>query len=394
MGNGPMPILLVLLMAAAADPPAKPASHEVTPLTVTATPTTAPPADVTVRVSSDAGDLRGQSVSIWPAAAHAAGIGGRATLTCKVDIHGLAETCTVAAEDPAGRGFGQAALALRPTFKLTPKMGREGPEDSTMTIAVEFQRKEIDTNIQQVANGAAAPGPMKPEDGASDHSTPRFVNNGSGQSVFHNAVETRRITLMDSRGWAQAPGFDELAAAYPATGGGIEGYAVAHCKMDPGGTLSRCVTAKETPVGRGFGKAAVALAARFRVSPEVMAQAPKGAPVEADVPIRFPAPAEASDHTVRAPIWVAGYDLQSLLRDFNPPGARPVSPGSQVKCQVAADGRLTACETEYTSPDGMDYDRAAVELASKLRMTLWSAEAGPVAGGVVHILVKRDAGGG
>jgi hypothetical protein len=35
-----------------------------------------------------------------------------------------------------------------------------------------------------------------------------------------------------------------------------------------------------------------------------------------------------------------------------------------------------------------------VELASKLRMTLWSAEAGPVTGGVVHIVIKRDAGGG
>jgi hypothetical protein len=91
---------------------------------------------------------------------------------------------------------------------------------------------------------------------------------------------------------------------------------------------------------------------------------------------------------------VTGSDLPTLLRDFNPPGARPVSPGSQVKCKVAADGGLTACETELTSPDGMAYDRAAVELASKLRMTLWSAEAGPVAGGVVHILVRRDTGGG
>jgi hypothetical protein len=116
--------------------------------------------------------------------------------------------------------------------------------------------------------------------------------------------------------------------------------------------------------------------------------------VEADVPIRFPPPGEAKDHTVRAPVWAAGYDLPTLLHDFNPPGARPTSPGSQVKCQVAGDGALTACETELTSPDGLAYDRAAVELASKLRMTLWSAEAGPVTGGVVHIVIKRDAGGG
>jgi TonB family protein len=389
-----MPVLLFLLLAAAAAPPPQPAGHEVAPVTVTATPTTAPPADVTVQVDSDPEGLKDGAVSIWPAQAQAMGISGHVTLSCKVDIHGLAETCRVAAEDPPGRGFGSAALALRPTFKLTPEMGRDGPEDSTKTIAVEFKRKEIDTNVRQVANGMAAPGPMKPEDGASDHSTPRYENNGSGVAIFHNPVQTRRVTLMDSRSWASAPGFDELAAAYPAEGGGIEGYAVAHCKMDLTGALNHCMAAKEFPTGHGFGKAAVALAPRFRVSAAVMASAPKGAPVEADVPIRFPPPGEAKDHTVRAPVWAAGYDLPTLLHDFNPPGARPTSPGSQVKCQVAGDGALTACETELTSPDGLAYDRAAVELASKLRMTLWSAEAGPVTGGVVHIVIKRDAGGG
>ena len=394
-GNGPMSIALLALMAAAAaaDPPPKPAGREVAPVTVTATPTKAPPADVTVQVDSDSERLTNGGVSIWPAQAQAMGIGGHVTLSCQVDIHGLAETCRVAAEDPPGRGFGSAALALRPTFKLTPKIGRDGPEDSTMTIAIEFRRKEVDTNIQQVANGMPPPGPMKPEDGASDHATPRYENNGSAVGIFHNPVVTRRVTVMDSRGWASAPDFDELAAAYPAEGGGIEGYAVAHCRMDPTGALNHCMAAKETPTGHGFGKAAVALAPRFRVSAAVMSGAPKGAPVEVDVPVRFPPTAEAKDHTVRAPIWVTGYDLPTLLRDFNPPGAKPVSPGSQVKCRGSADGGLTGCETELTSPDGLAYDRAAVDLASKLRMTLWSAEAGPVAGGVVHILVKRDASG-
>jgi hypothetical protein len=202
----------------------------------------------------------------------------------------------------------------------------------------------------------------------------------------------RRVTMMDSRGWVQAPSFDDLALAYPAQGGGVEGYAVAHCKADATGALSRCVVAKETPTGHGFGRAAVALAPRFRVSALAMAQAPKGAPVEVDVPIRFPPASEARDRTVRTPVWVSGYDLQSLLRDFNPPGAKPVSPGAVVKCQVAADGSLTGCEAELTSPDGIAYDNAAVNLASRLRMNLWSAEAGPVAGGVVHIAIKRDGG--
>src|SRR4249919_740201 len=60
-----MSVLLLLLMVAAADPPAKPAAGpEVAPVTVTATPTTAPPADVTVQVSSDPEGLKDGGVSI------------------------------------------------------------------------------------------------------------------------------------------------------------------------------------------------------------------------------------------------------------------------------------------------------------------------------------------
>ena len=99
-----------------------------------------------------------------------------------------------------------------------------------------------------------------------------------------------------------------------------------------------------------------------------------------------------SRSTVRAPIWLGGFDLATALRDFNPPGAKPGSPGAQVKCSVGPDGGLVGCVVELTSPDGRDYDAAAVALMSKLRMTLWSAEAGPVSGGVVHINVKRSDG--
>ena len=181
-----------------------------------------------------------------------------------------------------------------------------------MTIAVEFKRKEIDfVNIRP--GGERRPGAGADEAGGRRQRPfhPPLREQRQQPAIFHNPVLTRRVTLMDSRGWSQAPGFDELAAAYPAEGGGIEGYAVAHCKMDATGALNHCMIAKETPIGHGFGKAAVALAPRFRVSAAVMASAPKGAPVEVDVPIRFPPAAEASDHTVRAPVWAAGYDLPS-----------------------------------------------------------------------------------
>lgn len=106
-----MPIaVLALMAAAAAAPPAagsKPAANQVSPVTVTATPTNAPPADAVVSIGSDADNLHGQTVSIWPAAARAAGLSGHVTLSCKIDVHGLAETCRVAAEDPPDANSGR-----------------------------------------------------------------------------------------------------------------------------------------------------------------------------------------------------------------------------------------------------------------------------------------------
>lgn len=385
-----MPYALLALLAAAAAAVAPAPPNEVSPLVVRAAPRGAPKADVTVPVAPEA--LGAQSVSIWPAAAREAGVSGYVTLNCRVDIHGLAESCRVIFETPAGQGFGAAALALRPTFKLPPHVGPEGPEDAQLNVAVDFNLPQSRSNLADIQRRQGGPASPAPDDGgAAERGGGPHEINARDLVVYDNPISNmRRVTMMDSRAWATAPGFEALAAAYPALGGGAEGYAVAHCKAAADGTLSRCFAAKEFPAGHGFGKAAVALAPQFRVAAAVMASAPKGAPVEVDVPIRWPAAAEAGDRTIRAPVWVAGADLATLLADFNPPGAKPVSPGAVVKCNVAGDGSLTACEAELTSPDGMDYDRAAVALASRLRMTLWSAEAGPVAGGVVHIAVKRE----
>ncbi|THD81863.1 MAG: TonB family protein [Phenylobacterium sp.] len=361
-------VLLALLTAAAtgpapaAAPPATPPT-EVSPVVVTGQPNRPPPADVTVSMG-DGTFVRGQDVSIWPAAARAAGVGGTVTLTCEVDVHGLAQTCRVAYEQPRGQGFGAAALELRPTFKLTPRQGPDGPVAGPMNIAVNFKPSEMEIDLRRIQE--------------------------TSSKVLDHPIASRSVTLMDWPAWTRAPGFEDWAAAYPAKGGGVEGYAVAHCKVQPTGALTRCVVEKELPTGHDFGKAAVALAGQFTVSPETMARAPRGAPIEVDVPVRFPPPAEAKDRTVREPFWIVGSDPRSLMRDFPAGVAKPGSPGAQVACEVGADGALTGCRIELTSPDGLDFDDAAVRLASRLKMNLWSAEAGPVQGGVVHLPVRLD----
>jgi len=373
-------VLALLAAAAALSGQALPAPKVVSPLVVVPRPKGAPIPDLTLQVGGD-DQMRGQDIAVWPAAAREAGLSGYATLACFVDVHGLAENCRIIFEAPPGKGFGAAALALRPTFKVPPPEGPDGPIDATLKIAVDFKLPQVESNLQEIAIARSPPVGTMTGDGANNQGNHEI--SAANLRISSNPIEMRRLTLMTEPGWVQAPSFEDWAAAYPPKGGGAEGYAVAHCRVDRQGLLSRCTVARELPVGRGFGKAAVALAAHFRASPEAMAAAPHGAPVEIDVPIRFAPPAQAGDRTVHAAAWIAGSDPITLARGLPP--AKPDSPGTVVRCQVGDAGGLEACEIEYTSPDGIDFDEAAVKLASHLRMSLWSAEASPVRGGVVHI---------
>src|SRR4051794_14635638 len=105
---------LALMLQAAAPAAAPP--NTVSPVVVNPLP---PPADVRIEMQGSDSDAA-QVVAIWPAAAYDMRMDGRVTMRCHIDVHGLAEHCTVVSESPAGRGFGAAALELRPTIKLTP----------------------------------------------------------------------------------------------------------------------------------------------------------------------------------------------------------------------------------------------------------------------------------
>ncbi|MET0274983.1 MAG: TonB family protein, partial [Phenylobacterium sp.] len=54
----------------------------------------------------------------YPAAALAQRLEGRAIIACRVDGAGTLSRCAVVAETPPGAGFGEAALALAPTFRM------------------------------------------------------------------------------------------------------------------------------------------------------------------------------------------------------------------------------------------------------------------------------------
>ena len=362
--------LIALLAAAGAPAEPAPPPKVVSPVIVSPELKTSPPVNATVTINGDEDSPSTQQVLIWPASALMQRASGQVTLSCLVDERGYAERCKVLFEKPRRMGFGDAALALRPHIRVTPHQGPDGqPAAAQMNIALNFRAPdtEINTHMDAGMSGRAA-----------------YVD------VTHNSLPIRKVTLMTDPVWAQAPGFDAVAAAYPAGAGSEGGFAIAHCGVLADGRLTYCRVAKELPEHKGFGAAAVKLATQFKVLPEVMARAPRGEPIEVDVPIRFDAP--GAERLVNAPTWIQGFDPEAAPKLFPPEAAaKGLTSGRGVaRCKVAEDGGMRDCVPDADDPAGLGFAQAAAKLAATMKMNLWSADAGPVEGGVVRVAIRLN----
>ena len=67
--------------------------------------------------------------------------------------------------------------------------------------------------------------------------------------------------------WVRRPKSQEVENVYPtrATYQGIGGSALMRCDVAPDGHMANCVIVSESPLGEGFGKAALSLARFFRI---------------------------------------------------------------------------------------------------------------------------------
>ncbi|HZZ69621.1 MAG TPA: energy transducer TonB [Phenylobacterium sp.] len=366
---------LILAAALAAPPPAGPSQTPTPPAaaeggqTKTVSPVTVspltkpPPADLKLKMAGSDDDID-QLVTIWPEGARQTGRNGKVTLRCQIDVHGLAESCDVVYEDPKDQGFGRVALKLRHTIKLPPAQGPDGPVSALKNIQVTFTAPTLICTLAEMMDGT--PGCSNPR-------------------PLHKATE-----IVDPL-WTQAASFDDLAAAYPAKAGGEEGYAAVRCRVRRDGGMEGCEIIKEEPDGKGFGRAALHLAAaRFRVDPKLAAHQVN--PVLVDVPIRFPSRQELDQRTVMAPVWLTGFDPKAAPRLFPPEAvAQGLTTGRGVaRCTVGPDGALSACAPEPGDPEGLGFSQAAARLATGMRMNLWSADGAPVEGGVVHVPVRLN----
>lgn len=123
--------------------------------------------------------------------------------------------------------------------------------------------------------------------------------------------------------WAAAPGFADLAGAYPRQGAGGEGRVVFACNVDAGGALQNCSPRRDETARVGLVRAARTLIPRFRVAvtPDALAQG-KPLKVELHVHMIDPAGTDFAARRLNAPAWTAGLDRNGW-KSCSPPKPRP-----------------------------------------------------------------------
>lgn len=282
----------------------------------------------------------------YPEEAVDSSVSGRVRLSCTLRITGFLENCIVQSEAPAGMGFGEAALRLAPReFRMKPGTVDGKPVEKTVQIPMTF-------------------------------SAPTW----SARYVITEAV------------WAEAPTFEDMAAAWPAEVGDLAvGTAVLRCQVAPGGQLRECRIAGQTPKDSPFGAAARTLAGKFqlKLTPE---EAKKYVSSDIAISFRFynPSTPAGQARKVEKPDWIVRINPEKVVALYPAAAADAgVREGvGMADCLVAPDGKMTDCKVAGETPAGLGFGQSAVLAISLMQMDPWTPEGRPVAGARVKVPVQ------
>jgi hypothetical protein len=201
------------------------------------------PAVVSAAMAWTAAPSYADVAGVYPKAAAAAHLAGRATLLCGFDIFGHLDACRTIAEEPKGQGFGNAAHLLALRFRAPPKTPNGRPiGQAELQMPFTFD--------------PAVLGQTKPPVGHAEWMVlpTAAQTQGAFGELIKAGVGTVRVTL--------------------------------ECSVQQGGGLEDCSTVQETPAGKGVGPAALALSPQFKVSTWTMEGLPTvGGRIR--VPVRF-----------------------------------------------------------------------------------------------------------
>ena len=292
--------------------------------------------------------------AVWPAEARVRGINGRAVIACEVTAEGTLRACGVVSETPRGAGYGFAALALAPQFRMSP----------------------------QTVDGAPVSGAIV--------RIPVTFETGGPQSA---ATTSREAAYLVSPDWTAAPTHAQVAAVYPAGSlkKGAAGRATLDCAVTPEGGLRACTVADESPRVAGFGWAAKQLSGFFRVPPVKDAQGALVKNARVRVPVVFSPAAAKGDSRIVKPEWGRLPDAAAVDSLYPPAAKAAKATGAvTVECRVAAGGALTNCNMLRETPGDLGFGQAALALTKHFRMRAWTSDGRPVDGALVRIPVRYE----
>lgn len=292
---------------------------------------------------------------VWPKEAMQRGRGGRGTISCKISVQGMLFDCRVVSEEPAGAGFGAAAIALTPQFLMKPPMMDGKPvAGGTVEIPIRFIWP------------AGAP--------------------GTGRS--------KGATAASNVPWLQAPTYAEVAAAFPAKAKDrkVGGQATLSCKFKADGRLDDCRVLGESPFGMGFGAAAKTLLPGF-LGPTAFGD---GTPIKGamtQLPVTFPAEMlNEGEPVLGKPQWAA-VPTAEALRGAIPNSA--VAAGLRtarvvLACKIKPNGGLEACLVESEEPKGHGFGDSTLRIAQSVKVSIWTSEGLPTIGSTVKDPIRYE----
>ncbi len=288
---------------------------------------------------------------LWPSQAAKEGIGGKATVSCLVDIRGSAYDCVAVSEDPPGKGFGGAAIGLSQQFQFRPAKLHGQPVISAVNVPITWQRSD-----------------------------PFAVGGGK--------------TLVDpAMAWLESPTFDDLAAVYPkkARAARTGGRANIGCNFGRDGRVKDCMTLMEAPVGQGFGHAAEQMAKHF-VAPSTTVHGKPITEFAVQIPIVFdPSMLDTDQPAVGKPRWASlpsAEDTKVAFAEIAKSEAGTLR--VMLTCKVQMGGGVGDCSVENGQQANQGLAQAAMTLTPHFKLTTWTVEGLPTVGGTVHIPLRYE----
>ena len=276
---------------------------------------------------------RADVLAVFPERAATLGVGGTGGVACTVGADGHQRDCGVAGEEPAGFGFGDAAMALVPAMRFKPATRDGLSVESRIRIPIRFDPPALPDGV---GSGAAA--------------------------------------------WRASPSAAQVVAVYPA--GALKarrsGKGVIRCTVR-GGALGAC-----TPQGDDadrFSRAAIKLSGAFLMDDAFIGGgATNGAIV--DIPVAFSTDPASAGVPAGQPVWTRSPSPELIAAMF-PSEARSAG-HTRIEvvqtCRLQPDGGLGDCATAAESPAGFGGALAAARLMQAYQTSTWSRTGTPTAG--------------